>query len=254
MSVATMQRLVIVAQRRGGRRLAPGAGLAHVLDLRRPGTGARIPVRRSRLVSLGDGLARALKSFARGRTADAVAAEAGLATGKPRGRGSRAFAGVRWSAPAFSRSPETPDPGYTRYAPDETRTASLFLFPTNRCNLGCVYCYASSGPAGGPPLSEHDAAVAIDRFFDDLAPEVADVFLNSPRWRRADCRARRDAIGVAAVPRACGGARAPRPRGDDHERRVRQTGPLVPVAARDRGPVQLRRPAPGGAAADRRRP
>ena len=27
-------------------------------------------------------------------------------------------------------------------------------------------------------MSEHDAAVAIDRFFDDLAPEVADAFLN----------------------------------------------------------------------------
>ncbi len=162
-----------VAQRRGTRRLAPAPGLrrfsfngralAHVSAVPLP------------YVSLGDPLSRALGSFAAGRTVDAVADEAGLSSGKPRAAFMR-FAGALERAGVL-QDPETPDPIHALW-PDGRRTATLFLFPTNRCNLGCVYCYASSGPAGGPPLSEHDAAVAIDRFFADLGPEVGDVLLN----------------------------------------------------------------------------
>ena len=238
-----------VAQRRDVRRLAPAPGLrvfsfngrtlAHVSAVPLP------------YVSLGDALARALDSFAGGRTVDAVANEAGLAPGRPQA----AFA---LFVDALERAgvlqdPETPDPIHA-LRPDGRRTATLFLFPTNRCNLGCVYCYASSGPAGGPPLSEHDAAVAIDRFFDELAPEVAHVSLSfhgggeptvalpvmRSTWRRF--RERADQLGLRAH-----GV-------NDHERRVRQAGPFVPVRARDRDPVQLRRPAPGGPATHRGRP
>ena len=121
----------------------------------------------------------------------------GLAPGRPQAAFTL-FVGALERAGVL-QDPETPDPIH-ELCPDGRRTASLYLFPTNRCNLGCVYCYASSGPAGGPPLSEHDAAVAIDRFFDDLAPEVAARLAELPRGRRADRRARRDAIGVAALP------------------------------------------------------
>jgi uncharacterized protein len=124
--------------------------------------------------SLGDGLARALASFADGRTVDAVADEAGLAPGGPRTSFAR-FVGALERAGVLHDA-QTSEPIHS-LRPDARRNASLFLFPTNRCNLGCVYCYASSGPAGGPPLSEHDAAIAVDRFFDGLRPEVADVSL-----------------------------------------------------------------------------
>ena len=162
-----------VTERRGARPLAPAPGLrvfsfngrtlAHVSAVPLP------------FVSLGDALARALDSFAGGRTVDAVADEAGLAPGRPQAAFAL-FVGALTRAGVL-QDPETPDPIH-ELCPDGRRTASLYLFPTNRCNLGCVYCYASSGPAGGPPLSEHDAAVAIDRFFDDLAPEVAHVSLS----------------------------------------------------------------------------
>jgi uncharacterized protein len=162
-----------VAQQREARRLVPAPGLrlfsfngralAHVSAVPLP------------YVSLGDALARALDSFAGGRTADAVADEAGLGPGTPRAAFAQ-FVGALERAGVL-QDPETPDPIH-ELRPDGRRTASLFLFPTNRCNLGCVYCYASSGPAGGAPLSEHDAVVAIDRFFEGLSPEVADVFLN----------------------------------------------------------------------------
>jgi uncharacterized protein len=125
-------------------------------------------------VSLGDALARALSSFAGGRTIDGVADESGLAPGRPRAAFSRFVEAL--GRAGVLQDPERPDPIHA-LRPDGRRAASLYLFPTNRCNLGCVYCYASSGPAGGPPLSEEDAALAIDRFFDDLEPEVEGVSL-----------------------------------------------------------------------------
>ena len=125
-------------------------------------------------VSLGDALARALSSFEGGRRLDAVADEAGVAPGEPRAALERFFAAL--TRAGVLHDPERPDPIHG-LRPDSRRSANLFLFPTNRCNLGCVYCYASSGPAGGPPLSEDDAALAIDRFFDDLGAEVAHVSL-----------------------------------------------------------------------------
>ena len=125
--------------------------------------------------SLGDGLARALVSLADGRSVDAVADEAGLAPGEPRAAFAR-FVSALCRGAGVLHDPERPDPIHAM-RPDERRGASLYLFPTNRCNLGCVYCYASSGPAGGQPLSVDDAALAIDRFFDELRAEVAHVSL-----------------------------------------------------------------------------
>jgi uncharacterized protein len=204
MSIAMMQGCD-VAQLRRTRRLAPAPGLrmfsfngrtlAHVSAVPLP------------YVSLGDALARALGSFAGGRTIDAVADEAGLAPGAPQAAFAM-FVGALERAGVL-QDPETPDPVHA-LRPDDRRTASLFLFPTNRCNLGCVYCYASSGPAGGAPLSEHDAALAVDRFFDDLRPEVANVLLNfhgggeptvalsvmQSAWRRF--RARAEELGLRA--------------------------------------------------------
>lgn len=125
--------------------------------------------------SLGDPLARALGSFEGGRTLEAVAEEAGVAPGAPRAALAR-FLGALERAGVL-HDPERPDPIH-ELRPDARRAANLFLFPTNRCNLGCVYCYASSGPAGGPPLAEDDAALAIDRFFEELGSEVTHVALN----------------------------------------------------------------------------
>jgi uncharacterized protein len=162
-----------VAERQAGRRLTlspalrvfswNGRALAHVSSVPLP------------FLSYGDGLARALGAFEGGRTMDAVADVAGLEPGEPR----RAFARF---ADALERAgvlhdADRPDPVHD-VRPDARRAATLFLFPTNRCNLGCVYCYASSGPAGGPPLAEDDAALAIDRFFDGLGPEVRMVTLS----------------------------------------------------------------------------
>ena len=125
-------------------------------------------------VSLGDELARALRAFARGRTVDAVADEAGVAPGGPREALARFLDALTLAG--VLHDPARPDPIHA-LRPDRRRRANLFLFPTNRCNLGCVYCYASSGPEGGAPLPEDDAALAIDRFFDGLGDEVDHVAL-----------------------------------------------------------------------------
>ena len=125
-------------------------------------------------VSMGDALARAVRSFERGRAPEAVADEAGLAPGRPREAFARFLEALELAG--VLADPERPDPIHALRL-DTRRGANLFLYPTNRCNLGCVYCYASSGPAGGPPLAEDDAALAIDRFFDGLADTVEHVSL-----------------------------------------------------------------------------
>ncbi|MDQ1249364.1 MAG: uncharacterized protein QG597_3739 [Actinomycetota bacterium] len=56
-------------------------------------------------------------------------------------------------------------------------TAGLYLYPTNSCNLRCIYCYATSGPGAGPRLSSEHALMAVDDFFATLAPEVRMVSL-----------------------------------------------------------------------------
>lgn len=162
-----------VGERRGARRLVPAPGLRVFSFNRR--TLAHVSAVPLPYVSLGDPLARALDSFSGGRTVDAVADEAALAPGRPRAAFAL-FVGALERAGVL-QDPDTPDPIHA-LLPDDRRIASLYLFPTNRCNLGCVYCYASSGPAGGAPLSEQDAALAVDRFFDDLKPEVESVYLN----------------------------------------------------------------------------
>ena len=161
-------------------------------------------------VSLGDPLARALSSFEGGRTLDAVADEAGVAPGEPRAALERFFGAL--TRAGVLRDPERPD-SIHELRPDSGRRANLFLFPTNRCNLGCVYCYASSGPAGGQPLAEDDAALAIDRFFDDLGAEVAHVSLSfhgggeptvalpvmRSAWRRFQAHAKRRGLTAHAA-------------------------------------------------------
>jgi uncharacterized protein len=66
---------------------------------------------------------------------------------------------------------ERPDPIHA-YTGAGVRTETLWLFPTNACNLRCVYCYASSGPGAGPRLKFDDAAIGIEDFFAGLADDV----------------------------------------------------------------------------------
>lgn len=56
-------------------------------------------------------------------------------------------------------------------------SASLYLYPTNSCNLRCIYCYATSGPGAGPRLSREHAQMAVDDFFTTLDPQVRAVHL-----------------------------------------------------------------------------
>lgn len=73
--------------------------------------------------------------------------------------------------------PDSPDDIHAfRGRPEAVR--ELTLFPTNSCNLRCVYCYATSGPGSGPRLSIEHAFAAIDGFFDELPPAVQFVVLN----------------------------------------------------------------------------
>lgn len=71
---------------------------------------------------------------------------------------------------------ENPDPihGF-RGITDATRT--LYLYPTNSCNLRCVYCYATSGPGAGPRLSVEHATMAVEDFFTTLDGSVRAVTL-----------------------------------------------------------------------------
>ncbi|MBD0282213.1 MAG: radical SAM protein [Thermoleophilaceae bacterium] len=158
--------------REGHRRLTPAPGL-RVFSWRGR-TQAHVSAVPLPYLSLGDGLTEALRSFDGGRAVDAVADDAGLPPGAPRAAFAR-FA-VALEQAGILLDSERPDPIHG-LRPDERRGASLYLFPTNRCNLGCVYCYASSGPAAGPRLSDDDAALAIDRFFEGLDREVEQVSL-----------------------------------------------------------------------------
>ncbi len=69
-----------------------------------------------------------------------------------------------------------PDPihGF-RGMEDVTRT--LYLYPTNSCNLRCIYCYATSGPGAGPRLSIEHATMAVEDFFATLDESVRAVML-----------------------------------------------------------------------------
>ncbi|MEA3643110.1 MAG: radical SAM protein, partial [Lamprobacter sp.] len=53
----------------------------------------------------------------------------------------------------------------------------LLLYPTNACNLRCIYCYATSGPAAGPRLGHEQAIRAVHDFFDTLDEQVRFVTL-----------------------------------------------------------------------------
>lgn len=70
-----------------------------------------------------------------------------------------------------------PDPIHSA-RPRSDAIATFFLYPTSSCNLRCVYCYATSGPGSGPRLSPEHALMAVDGFFEHLAPQVEAVVLN----------------------------------------------------------------------------
>lgn len=69
------------------------------------------------------------------------------------------------------RDAHRPDPVHD-LRPGTAKTATLMLYPTNSCNLRCVYCYAVSGPGAGPRLSHEHAAMAVTDFFATLDPAV----------------------------------------------------------------------------------
>jgi uncharacterized protein len=71
---------------------------------------------------------------------------------------------------------DRPDPVH-RFTGTASRHEKLWLFPTNSCNLRCVYCYASSGPGAGPRMRFDDAQAGIDAFFAGLAGDVRAVTL-----------------------------------------------------------------------------
>jgi sulfatase maturation enzyme AslB (radical SAM superfamily) len=69
------------------------------------------------------------------------------------------------------RDPEHADPIHD-LMPATDQVATLYLYPTNSCNLRCIYCYATSGPGAGPRLSPDHARMAVDDFFDTLNERV----------------------------------------------------------------------------------
>ena len=69
-----------------------------------------------------------------------------------------------------------PDPVHS-LRPRTQAIATLMLYPTNSCNLRCVYCYATSGPGAGPRLSREHALLAVADFFHTLNPNVQKVAL-----------------------------------------------------------------------------
>ena len=71
---------------------------------------------------------------------------------------------------------QAPDPIH-KYRGAVDVTCSLYLYPTNSCNLRCVYCYATSGPGAGPRLSREHALMAVDDFFATLDDGIRGVTL-----------------------------------------------------------------------------
>ena len=72
---------------------------------------------------------------------------------------------------------ESPDPVHALQANNQ-RSRTLLLYPTNVCNLRCVYCHATSGPEAGPQLSDDRASAAVDHFFATLDDRVRAVRLS----------------------------------------------------------------------------
>ena len=69
-----------------------------------------------------------------------------------------------------------PDPVHS-FRGREDASRQLMLYPTNSCNLRCVYCYATSGPGAGPRLSREHALMAVEDFFATLGDGVEQVRL-----------------------------------------------------------------------------
>lgn len=72
--------------------------------------------------------------------------------------------------------PVDPDPVHRLSSTGRIERA-LTLYPTNSCNLRCVYCYADSGPSAGARLSAEHALAAVDGFFATLEEPVGRVAL-----------------------------------------------------------------------------
>lgn len=72
--------------------------------------------------------------------------------------------------------PTRPDPVYRMSTTGQVERV-LTLYPTNSCNLRCVYCYADSGPAAGARMSVEHATAAVEGFFETLDDRVDRVAL-----------------------------------------------------------------------------
>ncbi len=124
-------------------------------------------------VAANEPLLDALESFGAGREVSDVAAEHTSDPG--RRRQLERFLEQLLTAGVLVDA-DRPDPVHA-FAGKGPRNETLWLFPTNSCNLRCVYCYASSGPGAGPRLKFEDAAIGIDSFFAGLDEDVAMVTL-----------------------------------------------------------------------------
>ena len=71
---------------------------------------------------------------------------------------------------------ESPDPIHA-IPTSIPKSQTLLLYPTNACNLRCIYCHATSGPEAGPRLSHEQAIKGVDDFFDALDDPVRFVTL-----------------------------------------------------------------------------
>lgn len=72
---------------------------------------------------------------------------------------------------------ELPDPVHNLRPLDPGRF-TLLLFPTNSCNLQCIYCHATAGQLPGLSLTVAQAVMAVDSFFSRLDDRVRAVKLS----------------------------------------------------------------------------
>ncbi|MEM4266719.1 MAG: radical SAM protein [Candidatus Nanoarchaeia archaeon] len=69
-----------------------------------------------------------------------------------------------------------PDPEVQSYNPVDYKPVCAVLFLTNRCNLGCVYCYARSNESPAVEMNPEVAYKAIDVVAENAAERNLDTF------------------------------------------------------------------------------